>query len=396
MRSKILIVKTRLCGFVLFLEQIYFISFAQVYWQFQCPGSVLGCEIELVVLILTKWLLLLPTSLAQAGFLCSSPSSESKTLALIISFLFQQIEVCLSKEVTHVISDNPDIPSILSPALPIGPPSPWTPSQTPSPATSTSAIDSTDRRKCHTAPNSRAEAILAKARTPVGDSGSVLEKARRLGIKNIWSLSKTIQWLLKYKTKYGFNKSGSNRDREKSKSEKKQLVHPAIKLEEESNNSRPIFAELKSWPVLRFDGKPGSSPFSLPSNSKQKTKKFARRIGIEPEENKKKVEKKDVKKSRKSNKKTDGFCEICNSHFPEFEKHLESQQHREFVDNSKNWTLIDKFSSSLAELQPFELLSENFNQEPSSVGTVENVVSQDLFKSESVGQESLRTPSQRD
>ena len=294
-----------------------------------------------------------------------------------------------------MISDNPDIPLAHSQAL--GPPSPWTPSQTPSPATSTSTIDSTDRRKCPTAPNSRAEAILAKARTPIGighsTSGSVVEKAQRLGIKNIWSLSKTVQWLLKYKTKYGFNKSDVNK--EKSKSEKKPLVHPAIKLEEDICSSRPVFCELKNWPCLRFDGKPTSSPFSLPTNSKQRSRNFARRVGIEQDQKEilkksKEVDKKENKKTRKSNKKTEGFCEICNDHFSQFQKHLETQQHREFVENASNWTNIDAFTSDFSQYQPIQL------QETARDGFWDKELIQDKQRSDPVERGSLRTPSQRD
>ena len=291
-----------------------------------------------------------------------------------------------------MISDNPDISSTNSQGLPIGPPSPWTPGQTPSPATSTSTIDSTDRRKCPTAPNSRAEAIRARARTSArsDSSATVLDKARRLGISdsNIWSLAKTLQWLLKYKAKYGFSKGSGSK--EKSKSEKKQLVAPAIKLEDDTSLSRPVYAELKSWPVLRFDGKPGSSPFSLPSNSKQKVRKFARRVGISQAENnlKKKVqvEKKEVKKVRKS--KSSGFCEICNTNFSQFEKHLETQQHRDFVDNSDNWSTIDNFSCSLFDFQSLKFqFSESSSQESRA--------NQTGFES-TVELEALRTPSQRD
>ena len=301
-----------------------------------------------------------------------------------------------------MISDNPDIPAVHAQTL--GPPSPWTPSQTPSPATSTSAIDSTDRRKCPTAPNSRAEAILAKARTPISighsSSGSVVEKAVRLGIKHIWSLSKTIQWLLKYKTKYGFHKLDASK--EKSKSEKKQLVHPALKLEEDSPNSRPIFSELKNWPVLRFDGKPASSPYSLPSTSRQKSRNFARRVGIEPDQKEilkrsKEAEKKESKRPRKSNKKTEGFCEICNDHFSKFQKHLESQQHREFVDNSSNWSKIDSFTFDLAEYQPINLyFTETFGLEATRDGLFDKEVKQENRRSDPADRGLLRTPSQRD
>ena len=301
---------------------------------------------------------------------------------------------------THVISDNPDISTTNSQGLPIGPPSPWTPSQTPSPATSTSTIDSTDRRKCPTAPNSRAEAIRASARKLArsDSSASVLDKARRLGISdsNIWSLNKTLQWLLRYKAKYGSSKGSGSK--ENSRSEKKQLISPAIKLEDEDALNRPVYSELKSWPVLRFDGKPGSSPFSLPTNSKQRVRKFARRVGIDQAESnpKKKVEKKEVKKVRKS--KSSGFCEICNTNFSQFEKHLESQQHKDFVDNSNNWSTIDHFSFSLSGLQPLNFnsyLSENSSQEGVRANSQESRTNQSVLES-TVEQESLRTPSQRD
>ena len=301
-----------------------------------------------------------------------------------------------------MITDNiGDISSTNSQGLPIGPPSPWTPSQTPSPATSTSAIDSTDRRKCPTAPNSRAEAIRARARTSArsDSSATVLDKARRLGIsdKNIWSLTKTLQWLLKHKTKHGLSKGSGSK--EKSRSEKKQLISPAIKLEDENGLSRPVYKELTSWPVLRFDGKAGCSPFSLPSNSKPRTRKFARRVGIDQADNnlKKKVEKKEVKKVRKS--KSSGFCEICNTNFSQFENHLESQQHKDFVDNSSNWSNIDNFSSSLSDLQFLNFyFSETSSQEGSRANSKDRKeprANQAVLES-SVEQESLRTPSLRD
>ena len=302
--------------------------------------------------------------------------------------------MCLSKDVTNVITDQ-EILSINSQGLPIGPPSPWTPSQTPSPATSTSTIDSTDRRKC---PNSRAEAIRARARTSTrsDSSATVLDKARRLGIpdSHIWTLTKTLQWLLKQKAKFGLNKGSGSK--EKSRSEKKQLVSPAIKLEDENGLSRPVYKELTSWPVLRFDGKPGSSPFSVPSNTKPRTRNFARRVGIDQAEStlKKKVEKKEVKKIRKS--KSSGFCEICNANFAQFEKHLESQQHKDFVDNCSNWSNIDTFSSKLPDLQVLNFyFSETSSQEGSRAHSKEPRANQSVLES-TVEQGSLRTPSQRD
>ena len=269
--------------------------------------------------------------------------------------MFQQIEECLSREVTHVISDTPESKFPTSQTqCPVGPPSPWTPTQTPSPATSTSAVDS-ERRKCPlTAPPSRAEAILAKVRNTgkakSTTTGSVLEAAKKFNCQ-LWTLSKTLQWLTKFKVKYGSSKANSSsRSGSEIKVEKKHLIAPAIKLENEANNTRPVYLELKSWPVLRFDGRPGSSPFSIPSSSKQKVKKLAKRLDVDRDEPLVKTAKKEEKQSCAQKKKTSGFCEICNTNFSELEKHLSTNQHQQFVVDQTNWTEVDQFCANIWSL----------------------------------------------
>jgi len=259
-----------------------------------------------------------------------------------------QFEECLSKEVTHVITDCPEwkFPSSTTPCQ-AGPPSPWTPTQTPSPATSTS-VDSADRRRCVTGPNSRAEAILAKAKgsgSKVPNSSSVLDTAKRLKIE-IWSQAKTLVWLAKFKSKYGSTKPPSNcfKDKEGRGDSKTQrlLISPSIKLENDVKNTRPIYQELKQWPVLYFDGRPGSSPFSVPS-CKQKTKKLAKRLDVQRDQPVKKVVKKEDKQVCQVKKRnTGGFCEICNKNFSELERHLSTEQHIQFVSDQENWAELDQ------------------------------------------------------
>jgi len=253
-----------------------------------------------------------------------------------------QLEECLSKEVTHVISDSPEWKfPVSTAACTAGPPSPWTPTQTPSPATSTS-VDSADRRRCVTAPNSRAEAILAKVKgsgSRVASSSSVLDTARRLNCQ-IWSQAKTLAWLAKFKSKYGNIKS-SSKDREGRSDTKKVLTSPCIKLENEVKNTRPVYQELKQWPVLYFDGRPGSSPFSVPS-CKQKTKKLAKRLDVQREQPVKKVVKKEEKPACPVKKRSGGFCEICNKNFSELERHLTTEQHIQFVTDQENWAEVDQ------------------------------------------------------
>lgn len=243
-----------------------------------------------------------------------------------------------------MISDSPEWKfPISTPSCPAGPPSPWTPTGTPSPATSTS-VDSADRRRCVTAPNSRAEAILAKVKgsgTRLPSTSSVLDTARRLKCQ-IWSQAKTIAWLIKFKTKYGAIKpSGKLEDAKSDSKAQRVLASPCIKLENEKKSTRPVYSELKQWPVLYFDGRPGSSPFSVPS-CKQKTKKLAKRLDVQREQPAKKTVKKEEKPACPVKRKTGGFCEICNKNFSELERHLVTEQHTQFVTDQENWAEVDQ------------------------------------------------------
>jgi len=293
----------------------------------------------------------LPQPFRNYKFYLDIRAKTPSSLLSEIKNLGGQIEECLSKEVTHVISDTPESKFPTSHSS-LGPPSPWTPSQTPSPATSTSAVDS-EKRRCPTAPPSRAEAILAKVRNSSAkliNSGAVLETAKRLNCQ-IWSLSKTLQWLEKFRAKYG--SSRSSRKPVEARVERKALISPSIKLENEANNTRPVHQELRAWPELRFDGRPGSSPYSTPSNSRHKNKKLSKRLDKDKEETPKKVTKNEEKQSTSTQKKkASGFCEICNLNFSDLEKHLVTSQHQQFIADQLNWTEVDELVSdwSWAEL----------------------------------------------
>ena len=240
---------------------------------------------------------------------------------------------------THVITDAPlsQLPGSQSSVA--GPPSPWTPTQTPSPATPSSAFDSERRRG---APQSRAEAILSRVRNcRVNSGGSVLETAKRLNCQ-IWALNKTLPWLAKCKAKYGPLKKGSKPTEQAEI--KRPLVAPVIKLESLVSNTRPVVLELKSWPELRFDGRPGSSPFSTPSSSKPRVKKQTKRLEVEKEKEEvsPRVSKKEEKQTCGGHKRrTGGFCEICNINYSELEKHLVTKQHQLFVIDQNNWSDVD-------------------------------------------------------
>lgn len=293
-----------------------------------------------------------PPAFAKYRFYLDVRSTKSKG-ALIedIKSLGGALEEFLSKEITHVISDSPEVK--LPPASTAGagagggPPSPWTPTPTPSPATSTS-LEGVERNKRSGAqPKSRVEAILEAAKHPQksGGSSDVLENARRWNCQ-IWSLEKTLKWLQKFQDKYGPLRPKSRphaRDSSPSVAtvvtSARLLEKPCIKLENTARRNKPVFAELKAWPTIYYDGKPGTSPFSVPS-SKEKSKKLAKRLDIHRDVLKK--AKKPSPPKVVTKKRQSGFCEICNKSYTDLEEHLASEGHVQFVNNSFNWREVDE------------------------------------------------------
>ena len=240
-------------------------------------------------------------------------------------FCLQHVEEFFSSQATHVITDLPEeqIPTASSQSasnLGPAPLSPWTPS----PVTSTPI---SNRRL---GPSSRAEAILSKVKQSTKVVNSVLEKAVQLQIQ-IWSYTKILAWLQKYHLKVGRHHQRQS-DSKVKVSGLKPLASPCIKLESVDASSKPYYFELKSWPSLHFEGRPGSSPFSS-SGARAKTKKLAKRLDINPEPKKK-------EEVPPKPKRTRGFCEICNENFEGLELHLATDRHINFVNAPNNWTEV--------------------------------------------------------
>ena len=184
-------------------------------------------------------------------------------------------------------------------------------------------------------PSSRAEAILSKVRQPakvVSVPVGLLEKAVQLGIQ-IWSYTKTVAWLVKYRAKYG--SAGRQPEGRRGPRAARQLLAPCIKLDNCDGSTRPVFSELKAWPSLHFDGRPGASPFSVPS-ARQRNKKLARRLDVQLEPTARRKE----DSQQKAAKKVRGYCEICNTDFENLEAHLVTDQHLRFVSVASNWAEV--------------------------------------------------------
>jgi hypothetical protein len=188
--------------------------------------------------------------------------------------------------------------------------------------------------------------VAAARAPPRTGSSDVIDLARRFSC-HIWALHKTLEWLAKFKAKYGQLKTAyparlpvgrlAN-----SSPAVRELRSPYIKLESSVKPHRPLYAELKDYPELYLEGKSGSSPFCGPQ-SKNRRKKLVKRLDLDrrPERGETPV----VAAPKKlCHKKKQGFCEICALSFSDLEGHLVSETHTSFVRTASNWAKVDNSS----------------------------------------------------
>lgn len=48
-----------------------------------------------------------------------------------------------------------------------------------------------------------------------------------------------------------------------------------------------------------------------------------------------------------------GYCQICRTHYEDLNKHLESEQHGNFVENDDNFLTLDRFINASANVDAF-------------------------------------------
>ncbi|XP_058794672.1 calponin homology domain-containing protein DDB_G0272472-like isoform X2 [Phymastichus coffea] len=136
---------------------------------------------------------------------------------------------------------------------------------------------------------------------------------------------------------------------------------PYIKFESYYRDIRPVFLELQLWPTINFDGDPGSCPFDL----KRREKKEVGFVQKEIKENREKYYISNISKGKDMtrrpratatrSRKTEntGYCEICRIDYRNLTKHLQSDQHLNFVRNDKNFISLDNLISTGASVEAF-------------------------------------------
>ncbi|KYN40312.1 Protein chiffon [Trachymyrmex septentrionalis] len=262
------------------------------------------------------------------------------------------------------------------------PPTPLLSSECPS-SNSTLRGQTTQRSK------SRVDAMLERALTqPQQCSVDPLNNAHSWGIP-IWTTDKLQAWLDRIYESIK-NTSYVKQINQHSSTKVKHLKRPYVKFDSVYKATRPVFLELSSWPTLNFDGDPGSCPF----DTKKQEKRESKLINKEVKENKRdtesinKAEGKEMTRrprataarARRTEQLVAGYCELCRIHYEDLSKHVQSEQHLNFVGNDDNFLSLDTLINAGANVEAFLKLNRTKDIEkdcdlfPNGDGNLHNVL----------------------
>ncbi|XP_071576302.1 uncharacterized protein [Temnothorax nylanderi] len=194
-----------------------------------------------------------------------------------------------------------------------------------------------------------------------------LNNAHSWGIP-IWTTDKFQTWLDKI---YESIKNTSNLKQinQHSSTKVKHLKRPYVKFDSIHRAARPVFLELSSWPTLNFDGDPGSCPF----DAKKQEKRESKLTNKEVKENKRDIEsinkaegkemtrrpRATAARARRTEQLVAGYCEICRVHYDDLSKHVQSEQHLNFVGNDDNFLSLDTLINGGANVEAFLKLNRS-------------------------------------
>ncbi|XP_025263656.1 uncharacterized protein LOC105256098 isoform X2 [Camponotus floridanus] len=211
----------------------------------------------------------------------------------------------------------------------------------------------------------------------------------------IWTTEKFQAWLNKiyasFKDTYSLKQLKQTNQRNTEKNFKvKQLKGSYIKFESFHRITRPVFLELSSWPTLNFDGDLGSCPFDTKKQGKRENKLINKEIKENKEaiESTNRAEGKEMTRrprataarARRTEQLVAGYCEICHVHYDDLSKHLQSEQHLNFVGNDDNFLSLDTLINAGANVEAFLKLNRTKDIEkdcdcfPNGDGNLHNAV----------------------
>ncbi|MBN3309916.1 DBF4B protein, partial [Amia calva] len=191
------------------------------------------------------------------------------------------------------------------------------------------------------------------------DGSSVLANARSWGVKILY-----VDDFLAYIEKVSMESSQTkNRKLEKKPAAPSTsrvmkagaLKQPFVKIEDSSRRYRPLHQQFASFPDLDFSRISRFSPFEPPAPQppgKEEDRVKEKSLGLPTSDGKQKPG--DLMAPPlavppvRAKKKNQGFCECCQQAFKEEDEHLQSEQHRHFVQSSSHYSVVDRLISEMS------------------------------------------------
>ncbi|XP_041478142.1 uncharacterized protein LOC121426064 [Lytechinus variegatus] len=281
------------------------------------------------------------------------------------------VEQFLSKDLACVITNRLEakdverkskgVPSGTSPA--VSTPSPFHQGRESTPG----ATDSPGNTTKDSGIVTRGKAIVQKAtKSQMYGTTDVLTNAKNWNIP-VKHLDVLMKYLSREKEKQKLNgkdKKKSSKEKSVMKAKERQLTKPYLKVEDVPRRHRPITKEFGSWPRILLDTKKGSCPYD-PKTRNEGHVQGAERTQDRPDASQRtpdvshrqkelsrsqSLSKKAMSKAAKQREATAsksklaakrGFCEFCNVKYSNLEKHLDTEQHKQFVGEKNNYTNLD-------------------------------------------------------
>ncbi|XP_034049913.1 uncharacterized protein dbf4b [Thalassophryne amazonica] len=205
---------------------------------------------------------------------------------------------------------------------------------------------------------SRGKALLEKAirNNDRLQKNSVLTNAQLWGVKILYADDVFVY--LKQLVRETFNTKQKKAERTSAKQQSSRVVKatalrpPYLKVEDLSRKYKPLHMQSTTFPSVCYSGRfsPFESPPQLEREGKQEGCKHRGRNKVECSIQDKSQSLLSCNPSPwRRRKKDPSYCECCHQSFTNLEEHLQSDQHRTFVLDSTNYSVLDQL---VAEMLP--------------------------------------------
>ncbi|XP_066598574.1 protein chiffon-like isoform X2 [Prorops nasuta] len=219
-----------------------------------------------------------------------------------------------------------------------------------------------------------------------------LDNAQSWGIP-IWATDKLKAWLDKiYTSLKDTNSLEYLKDNSWQNSRRnlkvKNLKGSYLKFESFDRRTRPVFIELQTWPFINYNSEAGECPFDTKRKeraeknivNKDKNKRHIQPLNKDQDKEMTRRPRTTASRARRTEQLVAGYCEICRVDYRDLSKHLQSEQHMNFVRNEDNFLSLDTLINAGANVEAFLKLNggkeirKNCNLFPNGDRSLHNAV----------------------